>query len=68
VPPDAFERVAGVRDLAIASNLLRCTVVGPMDSIVKAASRFEIRLLTSGEPSLEEVFLAYYGGRTSDAA
>ncbi len=68
VPSDAFAQVAGVRDLTVASNLLRCTVVGTMDPILKAASGFEIRLLTSSEPSLEEVFLAYYGGRTPHAA
>lgn len=62
VPADAFTRVPGIRDLEIHANVVRCTVVGAMDPILKAANRFEIRLLTSSEPSLEEVFLAYYGG------
>jgi ABC-2 type transport system ATP-binding protein len=68
VPADAFAALTGVRELVVQANRLRCTVVGEMDPVIKAANAFEIRLLTSSEPSLEEVFLAYYGGRTSDAA
>ena len=61
LPSDAFSAVPGVRDLEIRGTVARCTVVGEMDPILKAANRFEIRQLTSSEPSLEEVFLAYYG-------
>jgi ABC-2 type transport system ATP-binding protein len=68
IPRDAFERVPGVGDLSVVDRVLRCTVVGPMDPILKAVNRFEVRVLTSSEPSLEEVFLAYYGDRASDAA
>ena len=68
VPADAFAALTGVRELVVQANRLRCTVVGEMDPVIKAANAFEIRLLTSSEPSLEEVFLAYYGGGTSDAA
>ena len=68
VPGDAFEQVAGVRDLTVSANVLRCTVIGVMDPILKAANRYEVRMLTSSEPSLEEVFLQQYGGRASDAA
>jgi ABC-2 type transport system ATP-binding protein len=67
VPQSGFDGLPGVRDLMVTSNRLRCTVVGPMDPILKAANRFEIDRVTSSEPSLEDVFLAYYGG-TSDAA
>jgi ABC-2 type transport system ATP-binding protein len=68
VPGDAFQQVAGVRDLTVDANVLRCTVSGVMDPILKAANRYEVRMLTSSEPSLEEVFLEQYGGRASDAA
>jgi ABC-2 type transport system ATP-binding protein len=68
VPLDAFAQVAGVRDLTVEANVLRCTVIGPMDPILKAANRYEVRMLTSSEPSLEEVFLESYGSRVSDAA
>jgi ABC-2 type transport system ATP-binding protein len=68
VPAEAFATLPGLRDLVVQANRLRCTVVGEMDPVIKAANAFEIRLLTSSEPSLEEVFLAYYGGKTSDAS
>ena len=68
VPAAAFVNVAGVRDVSVDANVLRATVVGEMDPILKAANRFEVRLLTSSEPNLEEVFLAFYGEELSDAA
>jgi len=68
VAPDAFAGVAGIRDVAVENDTLQCTVVGSMDSVMKAANRYEIRALSSAEPSLEEVFLAYYGEAAGDAA
>ena len=68
VPSDVFDHVAGVRDLTVDCNVLRCTVIGAVDPILKAANRYEVRMLTSSEPSLEEVFLEQYGGKASDAA
>ena len=68
VPLAAFAGVAGVRDVAVDANVLRCTVIGSMDPVVKAASAFEIRTLTSSEPGLEEVFLAFYGEEAGRAA
>ena len=66
--PDAFAGVEGIRDVAVESDTLRCTVVGSMDPVLKAANHHEIRVLSSVEPSLEEIFLAYYGEATGDAA
>jgi ABC-2 type transport system ATP-binding protein len=68
VPAEAFDRVVGVRDVTVDDRVLRCTVTGLMDPILKAANRYEVRMLTSSEPSLEEVFLEQYGGSASDAA
>jgi ABC-2 type transport system ATP-binding protein len=62
VRPEAFAHLAGVRDLSVEDGILRCTVVGSLDALVKAAARFEVVNIVSHEPSLEEVFLAYYGG------
>ena len=41
---------------------VRVSVEGPVDAIVKAAARFEVVDLVSQEPTLEDVFLAFYGG------
>jgi len=68
IGPDAFAEVTGIRDAIVENDTLRCTVVGSMDPVLKAANRYEIRALSSVEPSLEEVFLAYYGDTVGDAA
>ena len=59
--PTAFANLPGVRDLTVDDGVLRCTVMGSLDALVKAAARFEVRNLRSIETSLEEIFLAYYG-------
>ena len=68
IEPDAFAEVTGIRDATVENDTLRCTIVGSMDPVLKAANRYEIRALSSVEPSLEEVFLAYYGDTVGDAA
>jgi ABC-2 type transport system ATP-binding protein len=68
IDPHAFAGVTGIRDANVENDTLRCTVVGSMDPVLKAANRYEIRALSSVEPSLEEVFLAYYGDTVGDAA
>jgi ABC-2 type transport system ATP-binding protein len=61
VAADTFAGLDGVRDLSIDDRTLRCTVMGSLDGLVKAAARFEVVNLRSVETSLEEIFLAYYG-------
>jgi len=68
VPQEAFADVAGVRDLTVEDSILRCTVVGALDTLIKAAAQFEVVNVISHEPSLEEVFLAYYSGGENHAA
>jgi ABC-2 type transport system ATP-binding protein len=68
VPSGAFASVTGVRDLTVEDSILRCTVMGSLDALVKAAAQFEVVNVLSHEPSLEEIFLAYYGGGESHAA
>jgi ABC-2 type transport system ATP-binding protein len=60
VEPDVFGDVDAVRDVDVVGDVLRCRLVGRADALVKAAARFEVVAITSEEPSLEEVFLAYY--------
>jgi ABC-2 type transport system ATP-binding protein len=61
VEAETFSGVAGVRDLKIDDGLLRCTVQGSLDGLIKTAARFEVRNLRTVETSLEEIFMAYYG-------
>jgi len=60
VPPDAFAWLPGTRDMRVDGDLLRCSVVGSIDPLVKAAARYEVIEINSQEPSLEELFLTYY--------
>jgi ABC-2 type transport system ATP-binding protein len=61
VPADAFTGLHGVRAVEVHGDVMRCTVVGTMDGVVKAAARFDVVDLTSHEPTLEDIFLTFYG-------
>jgi ABC-2 type transport system ATP-binding protein len=61
VDPSAFAGLPDVDDVQVHGDVLRCTVRGPMDALVKAAARFEVVDLQSQQPGLEELFLHYYG-------
>ena len=68
VSADEFASLPGVREATAEGTVVRCTVAGPVDAVVKAAARHEVLHLISHEPSLEQVFLAYYTGENNDAA
>jgi ABC-2 type transport system ATP-binding protein len=68
VSAESFAGLAGILDLSIDDGTLRCTVMGSLDGLVKAASRYEVLNLRSVETSLEEIFLAYYGSGEGTAA
>jgi ABC-2 type transport system ATP-binding protein len=57
---DAFDGLAGVSDLEIHGDVLRCTVQGSVDALLKAVARYEVIDVQSRQPGLEELFLAFY--------
>jgi len=57
-----FAGLPGVRQVEASGDEVRITVAGPMDAVVKAVARHEVVDLQSHEPSLEEIFLTFYGG------
>ena len=61
VPPDAFAGLPGVSDVAVEDSVMRCTVVGKPDALIKAVAKYAVTKMVSHEPHLEEVFLTYYG-------
>jgi ABC-2 type transport system ATP-binding protein len=61
VPAEAFSRLPGVQNVEAIDSMIRCTVVGTLDPLIKAAAAHTVVNLISEEPSLEEIFLAYYG-------
>jgi len=60
VPAAEFAGLPGVRDVETVGPILRCTVDGRLDPLVKAIARFPVMDLISTEPDLEETFLSYY--------
>jgi ABC-2 type transport system ATP-binding protein len=60
VRPGDFADLPGVTGLEVVGSILRCTVDGRLDPLVKAAARHTVVDLVSTEPDLEETFLSYY--------
>ncbi len=60
VSPEQFSNISGVSDVAVRDNMLTCTIAGDIDTLVKAAAQHHVLNVVSHEPSMEEIFLAYY--------
>ena len=61
VTADEFRGVQGVREVQPVGDALRITIAGGMDAVVKRVARYTIVDLKSHEPTLEEIFLTFYG-------
>jgi ABC-2 type transport system ATP-binding protein len=59
-PVDQVRAAAGVTQVTVAGNRLACTVRGGFGPLLAAIAGHEVTTMTSQEPSLEELFLAYY--------
>ena len=68
VSPAQFGNLEGVRDVQIQDNMLTCTVAGEIDTLIKTAAQYHVVNLISHEPSMEEIFLAYYNQEDDSAA
>jgi len=68
VTAEHFDGIPGVRDVAVDGRVMTCVAAGPVDPILRAVLDFGVEDIISHEPSLEEVFLAFYGERVPDAA
>jgi ABC-2 type transport system ATP-binding protein len=60
-PVEELRAIDGVQDVTAIDSTVRLVVSGPMDTMVKALARHDVVDLVSEKPSLEEVFLAFYG-------
>lgn len=56
-----LEALPNVRDLTNGSAALRFTYVGQMQPLIEQLSQLPVQDLLINEPTLEEVFLAFYG-------
>lgn len=66
VPIDSFSNLPGIKELGRENNVIRFTVVGSIDAVLKRASQFEVVNIISHEPSLEEIFMSFYKGEKND--
>lgn len=62
-PVEAFRVLDGVEHVELLpdKHTLRLAVAGGQDAVIKAAAQRPVLSLTSHEPTLEEVFLRYFG-------
>ena len=66
VPIGAFSNIPGIRDVQAEGLMLRCTIVGSADALVKYASQFEVLSIQSEDDGLEDVFLDFYQTESHD--
>lgn len=64
-PPDAFAAVPGITDVRLDGSVLRCTMQGVVDPLIKALGRYHVVDLNSHEADLEDTFLALYGAEAA---
>ena len=62
VDPDEFRRLPGVSGLERTNGRMSFRATGDLDQVVKAAARHTVTDIELSHPTLEEVFLTYYGG------
>jgi ABC-2 type transport system ATP-binding protein len=67
-PAPTLDGVAGVEDVVVAEGTIRLQVHGSTDPLLKALAAAQITTLQMREPSLEELFHAYYDESTELAA
>jgi ABC-2 type transport system ATP-binding protein len=60
---DGFRPIDGVTDLTVEGNQLRMRIGGHtnMDALIKQAAQYTIKDIHIEHPTLEEIFLTYYG-------
>jgi ABC-2 type transport system ATP-binding protein len=60
VPAAAFAALPSVRDAEAHGDVIRLTIQGAVDPVVKEAAKHTVVSVVSEEPSLEEIFLTIY--------
>ncbi len=58
--PPALDDISGVEDVSISDGMLRLHVSGSTDPLLKALASATVTSIQMREPSLEELFHAYY--------
>jgi len=60
---DSFRDIDGISDLTVEGSVLRMRISGHanMDAVIKRAAQYTIEDIHIVQPTLEEIFLTYYG-------
>ncbi len=61
IDPAPFASLTGVSDVTAHNNSIRFRVTGDLDPVIKLAARYHVVDLSYEEPSLDDIFLEYYG-------
>ena len=61
-PPADLFALPGVRELRRDGNMVHLQAHDGIDAVVKAMARYQVVDVRTEQPSLEDVFLAYYAG------
>ncbi|MCA9914128.1 MAG: ABC transporter ATP-binding protein [Anaerolineae bacterium] len=61
VDPAEFENMPGVSDVTAFNGKIRLRLSGEVDPVIKQAAKHHVIDMTYQDPSLEEIFLEYYG-------
>jgi ABC-2 type transport system ATP-binding protein len=67
-PPDGFAGIPGVAELERRGDVVRFSLEGEIDPLLKALARFHVRALDVHEADLEDIFMALYRGAGADAS
>ncbi len=67
VSPRLFDGLPGVSDVIQSSDGIRLRLVGDFDPLLRAVESAYILDIRTEEPSLEEIFLTYYGSHALSA-
>ncbi len=60
VSPEEFSGIPGVNDLKIEGKTLTCLLKGEPNAFIRALARHNVVSLRVQDPTLEEIFLAFY--------
>lgn len=60
-----FGQLAGVSDVSQHNGTIRFRITGELDPVIKLAAQYHIVDMAYEEPTLEEIFLEYYGEEQS---
>jgi ABC-2 type transport system ATP-binding protein len=61
-PAAAFDGLPSVREVQARGDQLSLSVEGPLDAVIKRAAGFTVVNIETREPSLEDLFLTFFGG------